>query len=1132
MSWLQLNVTVSNGSKTVTVHNGASTAKVRAGDALVMPGFSPVEIAGVFATTLQLANAWSSATQNTAACAIMPTFGDFDSAAATMRQFTQTAQGNFAAMEKWLTEQGQVEFKGFDNEVHQVRTAKQMDDDVKAIEQVAKDTITEVDTFGVVMTEAQAMAIREQNRRKFAASDFIYHGRHADSAANGYLPINEGLWSLTGIPNTLFMGRGASSQFYAGKSKTDVPVFNLDGITVPLVNHPTAPQFELLLPEAPNGTVTYDSATGVVTDFTTDVDPKYGDVAGTVNEAVSRAFEGEVPNGDFRTTSLTGWNIAGNRTGIHEIGVLTVGTTANSISYASPDIQFEAGVTYLLEFELLREVSGLTIRANLPDGTDVRGVGKYSLLITANGTNVLTFNFVGGSIPGTIEVRNVSVRKATNSVVIHRVDMTALEFYSELITDDEVFPFSIQNQSTTFGDTGIPTVVSDRPESYFQVFEGQTGIQKGRCVKWSTLTSAQKHAVASYLGEGFKKTADGLVQWRVRNRSFAGPGNGNWEFLTYDQQLGGTYAPGFEGNGRTRLVAQGSHNSIDEIFTASTTKGYGPYGSSAVNNTVRELSKAIDSSKGYKGECYIYVIATVPRWNQGAYHPSLNPLGARRWRIIGTSGNHYWYAYDHLALGATTAKAFHDPAGEAAGSLGYTVDSGYIGASNFSGRPVAAYYDAIYTSGLGGVVDHRLPYGAWGAPVQEAVSTYREAIKDGSFRGVERRWFTRVLPNRIYKAADGIYDPAQNGRIRIGTNATTEWIDGANDNEAGYATSADVVKTLLVGDNGSVYEIPTGRYGDIYSSTTYTYFGATELGNFNSLFPNGTWIYVVQTSYVPFGINFPQVSAEGTDTFMDVFAAPSVILAEPIFSNGWFGGYCGSPLPVGGVDMVFSRKVADGSTPIRTYLNTETNAWSSGAMPNYSQVQNGSTDGWSASYHLLYTFNYPIKNAMTVVGPHEPVHNRLAGIVPWVFYSNHYALTTGSFLAADTLQVITKNNAVVVRLGEASLNGFALDTNGTIKLVTGSTSLAGMQHTPIQLGVPSNDSKATKHLFHAIKENGRLNMSIFSNEIIYDAVSGEWGNDSVMYPGANAYLSDNHGAYYRATNHKLTKPLGWLNSEI
>ncbi|WP_136484755.1 hypothetical protein [Vibrio sp. H11] len=132
MSWIQLNVSVANGSDVVTVNNNLSTAKVRVGDALILAGFQPVEIVGVYANSLTIASNWENSAQNGAMAAVMPTFGDFDNAAATMRQFTQTTQGNFAAMEAWWTQQsGSVTFKGQDGAEHQVRSAKQMDQDVQ-----------------------------------------------------------------------------------------------------------------------------------------------------------------------------------------------------------------------------------------------------------------------------------------------------------------------------------------------------------------------------------------------------------------------------------------------------------------------------------------------------------------------------------------------------------------------------------------------------------------------------------------------------------------------------------------------------------------------------------------------------------------------------------------------------------------------------------------------------------------------------------------------------------------------------------------------------------------------------------------------------------------------------------------
>ncbi|EKO3721372.1 hypothetical protein P0F40_000827 [Vibrio metschnikovii] len=132
MDWIYLNVSVQNNSKVVTVHN-QSTAGVRGGDGLLIPGFGLVQISGVFSGQLELKLPWTNASQQSAQAAIVPTFGDFEGAAKTMRDFTQTTQANFAEMEKWWTQTGTVKFKGQNNTEHTVRTAKQMDADVSAM---------------------------------------------------------------------------------------------------------------------------------------------------------------------------------------------------------------------------------------------------------------------------------------------------------------------------------------------------------------------------------------------------------------------------------------------------------------------------------------------------------------------------------------------------------------------------------------------------------------------------------------------------------------------------------------------------------------------------------------------------------------------------------------------------------------------------------------------------------------------------------------------------------------------------------------------------------------------------------------------------------------------------------------
>ncbi|MDG2882092.1 hypothetical protein P7M59_29830, partial [Vibrio parahaemolyticus] len=73
----------------------------------------------------------------------VPTFGNFNTATQALRQATTVTQGNFAAMEKWWTDYGFVTFKAYDNTEHVVRTAKEMDKAVKALETGLDSVVSE-----------------------------------------------------------------------------------------------------------------------------------------------------------------------------------------------------------------------------------------------------------------------------------------------------------------------------------------------------------------------------------------------------------------------------------------------------------------------------------------------------------------------------------------------------------------------------------------------------------------------------------------------------------------------------------------------------------------------------------------------------------------------------------------------------------------------------------------------------------------------------------------------------------------------------------------------------------------------------------------------------------------------------
>ncbi|EPP4068005.1 hypothetical protein ACUOE0_003451 [Vibrio vulnificus] len=257
MTWINLpSVSVQSGSKTVTVSN-AQTTHIKVGDALLIGNYQPVEISGVFATQLTLRENWSNAAQTNVVAVVMPTSGDFVTATKVLKEATETTRSNFAALEKWATQMGTVEFKGQDNTPHTGRTFKQMDADVADLEAQASNLIINVSGRGFARSEADMLAMRAANSTKFAASGFVHFGKHYQG-----LNVNEGLWTPANSPNECFIGRSSSN--LAGTSDTDSAVINLAGFMVRLSLRADYGRFTVKFPDAPDGTVTYDSATGAV----------------------------------------------------------------------------------------------------------------------------------------------------------------------------------------------------------------------------------------------------------------------------------------------------------------------------------------------------------------------------------------------------------------------------------------------------------------------------------------------------------------------------------------------------------------------------------------------------------------------------------------------------------------------------------------------------------------------------------------------------------------------------------------------------------------------------------------------------------------------------------------------------
>lgn len=280
-------------------------------------------------------------------------------------------------------------------------------------------------------------------------------------------------------------------------------------------------------------------------------------------------------------------------------------------------------------------------------------------------------------------------------VVVDRHDMFGGEFFLEAITQANPFAYRggiIHNQSATMN--GIATSRSNRPVTYYAVFDGDM-TSAGLGVDFWAATNEEKIAMLSDESNNLfiikdELGVDMLVQWRIRQRTVAGVGNGDW----------GNINP--EGGALSQVRPQGSN---DTVVAGSFGQG-------------SELGVFTSS---LSDEGYFHAWGVVRRLNQGVYHPSFNPLGAAK----ATDG--YW---EQSTLLNNTADCFAHATG---GNL----------ASGVTGRRDGRFYDAIHAGGDGGVNDHRLS--AWDMSSKEEASKVFQKVVSGTYRGEEPMIWTKAI---------------------------------------------------------------------------------------------------------------------------------------------------------------------------------------------------------------------------------------------------------------------------------------------------------------------------------------------------------------------------------------------------
>ncbi|MCU8492705.1 hypothetical protein M2G42_00050 [Vibrio vulnificus] len=1057
MTWITLpSVSVQNGSKIVTVNN-TQTTNIKVGDALLIGNYQPVEIAGVFATQLSLRTNWSNAAQANASAVVLPTFGDFNAATQALRQATQVTQGNFKTLEDWGTKLGNITFEGQDNSKHTARTLLQMDADVSELEEQANNLIVSLSGRNFALSKAIVDVLRSRNKEQYAASGFIHTGR-AYVPSNIAVAINEGMWTYATpqslLTNSFAMGNMAGSQ--VGTSASPYPVMNVAGFEVHLrgINtNNTAICNQINLPEAPNGTVVCDSSgncrgSGKPTlDLSKEVDPKYGDVASSTNEAVSRAFEGAARNGDFRFGSAAAWATSGANNITISDGKAIIGASTNLYQVTS----FSNGTQIVIEFYAENVTGSCRVSGN--NGVDfytmVEGLNK--ILVTVESAHGDRYLLRAGT-SSSVTIKNVSIRPVTEEVVINRVDMAGIEFFKEKV-GAYLYPYGmIQNKATA--DDGVATTEDTvRPITYFAVFDGDT-TSRGRGWKLADLTFVQLATIMSNPEHNaWYNEAGELMQFRGRQRSFAGLGNGDWRVFNPKGDI-----LSFGTENLTRVAAQG------RLDTPASPSGGGNFFAGytfTAHNAKPEVGMfTVSSNSGdYQapdGECYFYVLATVPRLNQGAYHQSLNPMGtAKLWKSVSDSAPAFWHQSTVPISVIKDCFSQYKRAGTG------NITDGH------SGHPEGKLFDAIYPSGQGGVIDWRLP--ARDMSSKEEAAKIIQQVVNGAYRGLEK-----LKKTLIFSGALTVTGTSQNiyiGGTRMGSYSKV------GDTFYVFRSDNTVQKSSVknVGVSGWVSVEP------IKDCQLVTH-------------------VILETE--------TNLSVSGGFTQAGVVGSPVEIMKVEALKNGWMGSWYGLSKS-GGVAVTASRKNTLTSPLINGVVvsSDQGSTWSTGST-QASNVLNTVTATYAVTEVRIV--NHTAFAKQTKPSSNKLVLNGSEGLGD-VWNSADSRIDGGVLLAESMLEKVFTNS-----LWTASQNVIRL---ASFKLANDRLSLSGNlnKHDPLILSEPENNSPAVKALWHQASNNRQATLNFLWNELVFDAAwrtpDKVWSGGSVAVAAGETFRAESSSAY-------------------
>ncbi|CAH9012920.1 putative phage tail protein [Vibrio phage 501E54-1] len=734
---------------------------------------------------------------------------------------------------------------------------------------------------------------------------------------------------------------------------------------------------------------------------------------------------------------------------------------------------------------------------------DSSRVFRFELPQAEDGTR--TFNKVTNESITHPDVDTAFALAATSDdieVVTHPVDLVTFEYYEEELTGVQEIFECIQSLSTTFGTTSVPTVLSTRKLSYFQQYDGQFPEvtanpdfinDRYRCVVWPDLTEPQKREIAAYMGENLFIGVNGnIVNGRLRARTIRGLGNGDWANIdSMNPSSGLWFGSTWSGRG---AFAQGNSDSV----VAS--QGYD---SALMSNNNAPSNGAFTSYKSnpvaYQGRCFMYVVATVPRANKGAYVEGLNDFGTRKCRLIGTTGSAFWHEQPEFST-MTLKDCFTDPAGMPVGTAGYTVDSGYIGTPQGSGHPDGIFYDGIEEGGLNGVIDWRLGAVANDSPVETSKTLAK--VENSTYRGLEG--LTRTAPHEC--GADGrntgfgvYHQDSLPSRNEI-------WIVSDVYNMRDHVSVGDVVY---------VYWQPTG---EVVKVKIFEVTGAQCKGSYSGTVTFRSYSTGDQSSSSVLFETKINLSVSGEFNTKMVIGDPANILLTDALKNGWLGTWC-PVIPDGSsaTSYPLTRKGLNLVSPAKWIITSDNGAtWVSGSTNTIDSTQNAFVNNQIA-IGAIVTYNYKAFAEQTKPSTVKPVLNATKGLLGVTVTQSH----DKAVLAEAVAGIILKSDA----------SGIVTEQSQAVKFLIGDV-IERIKSVQTDMVAPTNSSQAIKIAAYQTSDNGQGSITIIANTMTHNGT--DWGElEEVILPFGS--LTDDtfvDGNEITQTCHSsvLTIPCTWTSN--